>query len=85
MLLREREERGPVDLIGSSDRDPARGLRFEGRGADATFEHGALAEDRAGADLGDRLAVDEHREHTVEEEEEVVARLALLARAACPS
>ena len=43
----------------------------------ATFEHRPLAQDRAGADLGDRLAVDLCRQHSVEEQVELVALLAL--------
>ena len=45
------------------------------------LEHGPLAEDRAGSDLGDGLAVDLDRQHAVEQEEQLVARLALLDEA----
>ena len=44
-----------------------------------------LAEDRAGPELGDRLAVDDHRQHAVEQEEQRVARVALLGRGTSPS
>ena len=42
------------------------------------LDRGALADDRAGPDLGDDVAVDLHVEHPVEDQEHVRARLVLL-------
>src|SRR5713101_6407250 len=69
-----------VDLIGRRHRNSHVGAGLEAGGADPTLEHRALAEDHAGAHLGDELAVDSDREHPVEQEVEAVARVALRAQ-----
>src|SRR6266540_128531 len=71
-------ERSGVDLVGPDLDDFRRGDGPEGRGAFSTLHNGPLTEDRAGADLGDGLAVDLGGEHSVDDEIELVACLALL-------
>src|SRR5438093_8513875 len=75
--LRELFERLPVDSVARDDRNAARGRRAERRLAGAAFEQRPLADERAGTDLGDLLAVDLDGEHAVEEQVEHVAGLAL--------
>src|SRR5205823_14241193 len=67
-----------VELVAASGRDPALRDRAQRRRAQPALDHRALPEDRAGAELGERLPVDLEREHTVEHEEHLVAGLALL-------
>src|SRR5262249_25159771 len=70
-------ERRVVDLIGARDGDADLRQRVQRPGA-CTFEDRPLADDRAGADLRERLTVGDDLQHAVEEEEELVAGVALL-------
>jgi hypothetical protein len=67
-----------VDRVGLGHRDPTGRQCSDGGGAQAAFEHGPLTEQRAGPELGHRGAVDVDAHHTVDHEEELVARLARL-------
>src|SRR5579884_729341 len=53
----ELRQRGRVEVVGRRDRDLARRARPRRRGTHTVLERGALADDRAGADLAQRLAV----------------------------
>ena len=78
MTLRQLREVVEVELLGGRHGDAAGGDGPQRRGALAAFEHGSLAEHRAGAELGDRLAVDLDRQDAVEQEEQLGARCTLL-------
>src|SRR5262249_23309936 len=71
-------ERGAVELIAAHHGDPALRRRPQCRRALPAFQNRAFAEDRAGAELRQRLAIDLDREHAVEHEEHLAAVLTLL-------
>jgi hypothetical protein len=54
------------------------GVVAQRRHAPALVQQRHLAQDRARADLGHRLAVDLHLEHSIEQQEQLLALLALL-------
>src|SRR5215207_2936803 len=68
----------PVELVAGDHGDPAGRDRPQGGRAPAPLEQGHLADHGAGAELGDRLAVDLDPQHAVEEQVHVGAGLALL-------
>src|SRR5262245_29632292 len=67
----------PVDLVGAGDGDAARGHRLERGRTLPALQHRALAEDRARTDVRERLAIDDHAQHSVEEQEQLVTGLSL--------
>src|SRR5207253_9742367 len=65
-------------LASARPRHPAGWKRPQGRRAEAALEQRSLAQDGARADFGDRLAIGLDRQHAVEQEEQLFARLPLL-------
>ena len=78
MQLGEALKADPVDLIGGGNRDDAVGEGLHRRGAPTAFEDGPFADDGAGAELADRIPVDRDADRAVEDQVQLVARLALL-------
>src|SRR5215211_6738492 len=77
-LEREPREVRAADCIRGKHGDTARSARPERRLASAVAQDGELAEQGAGAHARDGLAVDLDVEHSVQQQEHVAPRLALL-------
>src|SRR5919109_2913061 len=74
----DRRQLSLVELAPRDHDDPAAGRRSQRRSPHPTLERGPDAEDCAGPDLGDDVAVDLHVEHPVENEVKLAAGLVLL-------
>jgi hypothetical protein len=77
MLLTKLDQQLSVELLRREDGDPYRGDGTKGRGPAATLHHGALAEDRPGAQLRNELPVDLDGQDPVQKEEDVYPDLAM--------
>src|SRR5580693_1223873 len=78
MSGRQLLEMGALDEVSLEQGDPARRHRDVARRADATLEVRALTQQRAGAVLGESFAVVLDTDDTVEDQQHLRARLALL-------
>jgi len=76
-------EPAAVDVVAGDDCDPARRHRPQRRRPPPALEQRHLAEDGAGPHLGDRLAVPLDGEHTVEQQEQLLARRSLSPQGLC--
>src|SRR2546423_7198081 len=75
---REFRQRGLIDLVRRDHGNAQRRRRQQGRRPLAALEQRPLAKQRAGADLGDHVAVDLDVNDAVQEQEELAALVALL-------
>src|SRR4029077_19169080 len=66
------------NLIRAGDGDASRRERAQGGGSFSAFEQCPLPQDGARSYLSQRFSVDVDREHAIEKEEQLVARLSLL-------